>query len=54
MARDRGLIRSYRALFTPDTTTAGFRVIQLTEYPDSAACERCSDFQPILTAQGAP
>jgi hypothetical protein len=52
-ARDRGLIRSYRALFTPDTATSGFHVILLTEYPDSAAYERREDiFQPIFTAQG--
>ena len=54
-ARDRGEIRSFHALFTPDTssTGAGTQVILLTEYPDSAAYARREEiFQPILTAQG--
>ena len=54
-ARERGEIRSFHALFTPDTssTGAGTQVILLTEYPDSAAYARREEiFQPILTAQG--
>lgn len=52
-ARERREIRSYRALFTPDNATAGWHVILLTEYPDSAAYARREEiFQPILTAQG--
>jgi hypothetical protein len=52
-ARERGQIRSYHALFRPDTTTAGWHVVLLMEYPDAAAYERREEmFQPILAAQG--
>ena len=48
----QGQIRSYRALLSTDTT-AGWHVILLTEYPDSAAYARREEiFRPILTAQG--
>ena len=53
-ARERGEIRSYQALFSPDTagTRAG-TVLLMTEYPDSAAYARREEiFQPILAAQG--
>ena len=54
-ARARGEIRSYHAVFTPDTsgTGAGTQVLLLTEYPDSAAYKRREEiFQPILAAKG--
>ena len=52
-ARERGEIRSYHALFRPDTAQGNWHVILLTEYPDSAAFERREEiFEPILRAQG--
>ena len=49
----RGEIRSFHALFTPDTSTTGTQVLLMTEYPDSAAYARREEiFQPILAAQG--
>ena|SRR5215216_958225 len=54
-ARTRGEIRSYHAVFTPDTsgTGAGTEVVLMTEYPDSTAYKRREEiFQPILAAKG--
>jgi len=52
-ARERGEIRSYRAIFSPDTGSANAQVLLLTEYPDSSAYKRREEiFQPILAAQG--
>lgn len=48
----QGHIRSYRVLTAPDTA-AGWQVILLTEYADSAAyARREAAFRPILDAQG--